>query len=98
LFVTLWEFEVKSGSEELFEAAYGPEGLWVRLFRRDKRYLGTRLLRDVGASRVYVTIDTWESRAAYEEFREKYAVVYAELDQECSGLTVAEKHLGKHEF
>jgi hypothetical protein len=25
LFVTLWEFEVKSGSEELFRQAYGPE-------------------------------------------------------------------------
>jgi len=73
LFVTLWEFEVKSGSEELFEAAYGPEGAWVNLFRRDKRYLGTRLLRDVGAARVYVTI-TWKSRAAYEEFLEKFAV------------------------
>ena len=76
----------------------GRRAPWVRLFRRDKRYLGTRLLRDVGASRVYVTIDTWESRAAYKEFREKYAAVYAELDQECSGLTVAEKHLGKYEF
>jgi hypothetical protein len=43
-------------------------------------------------------MDSWESRAAYEEFREKYAVEYAELDQECSGLTIAEKHLGKYEF
>ena len=82
MFVTLWVFEVKSGSEELFEAAYGPEGAWVKLFRRDKRYLGTRLLRDVGAARVYVTIDTWESWAAYEE-----------LDQKCDGMTMREKHL-----
>jgi heme-degrading monooxygenase HmoA len=93
LFVTLWEFEVKSGSEELFEAAYGPEGAWVKLFRRDNRYLGTRLLRDVGAARVYVTIDTWESRAAYEEFLEESAVEYEELDQKCDGMTMSEKHL-----
>jgi heme-degrading monooxygenase HmoA len=97
LFVTLWEFEVKSGSEELFEAAYGPEGLWVRLFRRDKRYLGTRLLRDVGAARVYMTMDSWESRAAYEEFREKYALEYEELDRGCEGMTLNEKHLCKYE-
>ena len=97
MFVTLWEFEVKSGSEELFEAAYGPEGLWVRLFGRDSRYLGTRLLRDVRVAPVCVTMDSWESRAAYEEFP-RYAVEYAELDQECSGLTVAEKHLGEYEF
>jgi heme-degrading monooxygenase HmoA len=94
LFVTLWEFEVKSGSEELFERAYGPEGDWVRLFRRDTRYRGTRLWREVGAERVYVTIDTWESRAGYEEFKRRYAAEYAEIDKKCESMTVGEKHLG----
>jgi hypothetical protein len=51
LFVTLWEFEVKPGSEELFERTYGPDGQWAELFRRDARYLGTRLLWDVDAER-----------------------------------------------
>jgi len=95
MFVTLWEFEVKPGSEELFEKAYGPEGEWVKLFRRDARYRGTRLLRDVGAERIHVTMDVWESRAAYEEFREKFAAEYAELDHKCEGMTVSEKHLGE---
>jgi hypothetical protein len=91
LFVTLWEFEVKSGSEELFERTYGPDGAWAQLFRRDARYRGTRLLRDVGAARVYVAADSWESRKAYEEFREKFAAEYAESDRICGGLTVGEK-------
>jgi len=73
LFVTLWEYEVKRGSEELFEKAYGPDGDWVRLFRRDKRYRGTGLLRDAGRDRVDVTIDMWESREAYEEFQGTWA-------------------------
>jgi len=72
LFVTLWEFEVKPGSEELFEKAYGPDGEWVQLFRRDPRYRGTRLLRDVGWKRVYLTMDEWESRAAYEDFQKRF--------------------------
>ena len=97
MFVTLWEFEVKSGSEELFEQAYGPEGEWVRLFRRDARYRGTRLLRDVGRERVYVTMDMWESREAYDEFREKYAAEYAEIDRKCEGLTVTEMHLSAND-
>jgi heme-degrading monooxygenase HmoA len=97
LFVTLWEFEVKSGSEELFERTYGPEGQWARLFRRDTQYCGTRLLREAGAERVYVTMDSWESRAAYEEFRRKYAAEYEELDRKCEGMTVSEKHLGGYE-
>lgn len=95
MFVTLWEFEVKSGCEELFEQAYGPEGEWVRLFRRDARYRGTRLLRDVARERVYVTMDMWESREAYEEFREKFAAEYAEIDQNCEGLTIKENFLGE---
>jgi heme-degrading monooxygenase HmoA len=93
LFVTLWEFEVKPGSEELFERIYGPEGEWAQLFRTDARYRGTRLLRDVGAERVYVTMDEWESRAGYEEFRQKFAAEYAELDRKCGGMTVREKLL-----
>ena len=97
MFVTLWEFEVKPGSEELFERIYGPEGEWAQLFRRDARYRGTRLLRDVGAARVYVTMDSWESRASYEEFREKFAVEYAELDRQCEDMTVGERHPGKYE-
>ena len=94
MFVTLWEFEVKSGSEELFERTYGADDGWARLFGRDARYLGTRLLRDVAAERVYVTMDRWESRAAYEEFREKYAVEYEELDKQCEAMTEKEKHVG----
>jgi heme-degrading monooxygenase HmoA len=93
LFLTLWEFEVKSGCEELFEQAYGPEGEWVRLFRRDARYRGTRLLRDAGRERVYVTMDMWESPEAYEEFREKWAAEYAEVDKKCDRLTVGERLL-----
>jgi heme-degrading monooxygenase HmoA len=93
LFLTLWEFEVKSGCEELFEQAYGPEGRWVGLFRRDARYRGTRLLRDLGRERVYVTMDSWESREAYEEFRQQWAAEYAEVDKQCDPLTVGERHL-----
>jgi len=97
MFVTLWEFEVKPGNEVLFEQAYGPQGAWVQLFRRDARYRGTRLLRDVVRERVYLTIDEWESLPASEEFRKKFAAEYAELDQKCQGLTAAEMCLGKYQ-
>src|SRR6266436_116917 len=97
LFVTLWEFEVKPGSEELFERTYGPEGEWASLFRRDGRYRGTRLLRDVGRERIYVTVDEWESRRAYEEFKEKFAAEYAELDRKCTSMTEKEGQVECHE-
>ena len=95
MFVTLWEYEVKSGCEELFEQTYGPEGQWVQLFRRDARYRGTRLLREVGRERVYVTIDEWESLEAYEEFRARWAQEYAEIDRKCGGMTKREANIGE---
>ena len=98
MFLTLWEFEVKSGCEELFEQAYGPEGRWVKLFRRDAGYRGTRLLRDAGRERVYVTMDWWESREAYAQFREKYVAQYTEVDSKCQGLTETETPLGATEI
>lgn len=97
MFVTLWEFEVKPGCEELFERIYGTEGEWARLFRRDARYRGTRLLRDVGAERVYVTMDSWESRAAYEEFQERWAAEYQEIDARCVSITQKEVQFGSFE-
>jgi heme-degrading monooxygenase HmoA len=97
LFVTLWQFEVKPGSEELFEKAYGPDGEWVQLFRRDPRYRGTRLLRDVGRERVYLTMDEWESRAAYGDFQKRFTAEYAKLDRECEGMMVGEQHLDEFE-
>jgi hypothetical protein len=45
LFVTLWEFEVKPGSAELFEHTYGPEGQWLTLFRRDSPRKHRRRIR-----------------------------------------------------
>lgn len=93
MFVTLWEFEVKSGCEVLFEKVYGPEGRWVQLFRRDASYRGTRLLREVGRERIYLTLDQWETREAYEAFREKHAAGYAEIDKYCEGLTLREANL-----
>jgi len=60
MFVILWEFEVKPGSEVRFEKAYGPTGDWAQLFQRDPHYRGTKLLRDVTRPYHYFTVDYWD--------------------------------------
>lgn len=90
----LWEFEVKPGAEAAFEAAYGNGGAWVRLFRRDRGFVETRLLRDRSQPGRYLTLDLWESEEDYRRFREVFAAEYAALDQQCEALTVAEQPLG----
>jgi len=90
LFVALWEFEVKPGSEEKFEKVYGADGAWAKLFAGDAAYRGTRLVKDVERERVYLTLDFWETREAYEEFKKENAAEYERIDRECEAMTVRE--------
>jgi heme-degrading monooxygenase HmoA len=80
MFVALWEFEVKPGCEQRFEEAYGPEGDWARLFRRQPHYLETRLVRDTLRPGVYLTMDFWQSRGAYESFMDGHRNEYDKME------------------
>jgi heme-degrading monooxygenase HmoA len=94
MFVALWEYEVKPGCEERFENAYGAKGEWVRLFRRDANYRETRLVRDAVRRGVYLTMDFWESRTAYEEFMTRHRTEYAAIDAKGEELAVRERRIG----
>jgi len=96
LFLALWEFEVKPGCEEKFEKVYGAEGEWAKLFLRDSMYKGTRLVKDVERERVYFTLDSWETREAYEKFKKENATEYERIDRECEGTTVREVRIGEY--
>ncbi|HEV8200554.1 MAG TPA: NUDIX domain-containing protein [Candidatus Polarisedimenticolia bacterium] len=90
--VLVWEFAPAAGREAEFERAYGPDGDWARLFRRDPAYLGTELLR--GPAGRYLTLDRWRTRAAFEAFKKREAVDYAVLDRRMEALTSHEASLG----
>jgi heme-degrading monooxygenase HmoA len=49
-----------------FEEAYGYRGAWVSLSRTDPAYIRTELIQDVRDANRYLTLDFWESEAAYE--------------------------------
>jgi heme-degrading monooxygenase HmoA len=97
MFVVLWQFQVKSGLEEKFEKVYGPEGAWADLFRASPAYRGTRLLRDASIPGSYYTMDYWDSKTAYETFRNENVAAYAALDGRCEELTNREAHVGSFE-
>jgi heme-degrading monooxygenase HmoA len=98
MFVALWEFEVKPGGEERFEKAYGPDGDWARLFRNDSNYRETRLLRDPLRPAIYLTLDFWSSRPAYEKFLADHGAEYKTLDDATEGLTSNERRIGWYEL
>jgi heme-degrading monooxygenase HmoA len=96
-YVYIWRFRVRSGADADFEAAYGPDGEWVRLFRQADGYLGTDLLRDRTDPRAYLTIDRWTTRHAWEEFRNARAEEWDALDRRCQALTEVEEEIGEFE-
>ena len=93
----IWEFHVDGSQREEFEKHYGPNGTWVELFRRSPGFIETLLLRDPACPLRYVTIDRWESEAAYRTFRARFADRYAELDERCRRLTTKEASLGHYD-
>jgi hypothetical protein len=97
MFLALWEFDVKPGCDERFESVYGTDGDWAQLFRRDPAYQRTLLLRDPLRDHSYVTCDFWESRKAYESFRQNNLDAYLTLDKRCEVLTTAERKIGEFE-
>ena len=95
MYVIVWEFETEARSQREFERASGPAGVWVQLFRRGDGYVDTELLRDEEKPGRYFTIDRWESRAAFEAFKQQFAAEYEATDRECAALTVRETLLGR---
>lgn len=97
MFLVLWEYDVKPGSEEVFESIYGPDGDWAQFFRRNPAYQRTLLLRDSFRDQTYVSCDFWETREAYKAFRLANSDVYLALDKRCEELTLAEREVGAFE-
>jgi heme-degrading monooxygenase HmoA len=90
----VWEFRVPAERVPDFEAAYGPDGAWARLFALAAGFIEVELLRSAEQAGRYLTIDRWESRGAFEAFSARFAAEYKELDASFEGLASAETRIG----
>jgi len=101
MYLVLWEFFVRPGSEDEFGRIYGSSGDWARLFATCPGYQGTELLADSDPSgaegRRYVTIDRWSSARDFANFQSACDEEYKTLDARCEGLTIREAGLGNCE-
>jgi len=97
MYWVVWSYDVKPDQVGSFERAYGPDGEWVRLFRRAPGYAGTELRRETDHLAHYVTIDRWNTRADFQRFKEAFQTEYQMLDAKCGPLMQYEKKVGDFE-
>jgi heme-degrading monooxygenase HmoA len=98
MFVVIWQFEIAEDKIAAFEAAYGVDGAWARLFRSSPEYRGTELLRDAYVPGSYLTIDRWSSEEAFRAFRKDHDADYETLDRACDALTSREARIGAYKL
>jgi heme-degrading monooxygenase HmoA len=96
-YAIVWEFVVPPSKIAAFEAAYGADGAWTRLFRRATGFVEVKLLRCTEQTGRYLTIDRWTSVTAFEDFKRLFAADYQALDVQLEGLASTEARLGAFE-
>ncbi len=94
MFVIVWQFDVQLNHVTEFEEQYSATGAWAKLFSKSNQFLRTRLLKEAGMSRRYVTFDLWKSEDAFQEFAAEFAQEYKDLNAKTARLTIAETRLG----
>jgi heme-degrading monooxygenase HmoA len=96
MFVVVWQFEIAEDKIAAFEAAYGADGSWAKLFSSSPDYRGTELLRDAYVPGSYLTVDRWTSEDAFRAFRKEHDADYETVDRSCDALTSKETRIGAY--
>src|SRR5580658_1445687 len=90
----IWEFQVPERRKAEFEAAYGRDGVWARLFAQAEGFVEVELLCCTERDDRYLTIDRWSSRAAFDAFQARFGADYKAMDERLEGLTATETRIG----
>ena len=94
MYTILWEFHVPQDRRAAYEAAYGPDGAWARLFAKGEGFVGVELLRCTEQAGRYITVDRWRSHADFEAFKRKFGAAYEALNKELEHLKASETRIG----
>lgn len=95
--VRIWRFQPAPGREREFAAAYSADGIWAKLFEQAEGFVSTALLAPEEAGGPWLTVDRWQSRAAFDCFQQDHGEAYRALDVELEPLTVDELFIGTFE-
>ncbi|HJW96737.1 MAG TPA: antibiotic biosynthesis monooxygenase [archaeon] len=88
----IWEFHVKEGCERQFEAMNRRN--WPNFFMSSPHYRSTDIAKNLENSRIYLTVDKWDSREDFEEFKKAHRSEYDTIDSIHKELYESAKHVG----
>ena len=97
MYSVIWQYQVKVGAEENFKALYNSNGEWVQWFKESPHFIRTDLMRSSESSDVFVTVDWWESKEAYEKFYNSNPKRREAIDSKGENYTLQEKRIGSYE-
>jgi len=90
----VWQFEVKAGRTDEFEALYGADGAWTALSRRSRSYLGSSFLRDLAISNRYLLAEYWSEMVVYEKHHADFQEETERLERQRDALVDRTQPLG----
>ena len=88
----VWQFRPPPERQREFAVAYASDGPWGELFAQAPGFIETRLLR--GSGGWWLSIDSWDSAEAFEQFQADHADAYAALDRTLEGVAGEERFVG----
>jgi quinol monooxygenase YgiN len=90
----VWQFDVKAGQNDEFEALYGADGPWTALSRRSRSFLGSSFLRDLAMANRYLVIEYWSEMVVYEKHHADFGDETEALERQRDALVAQAQPLG----
>ena len=94
MIAVVWQFDVKDGKHDEFEAFYGANGAWTKLSRRSRSFLGSSFLRDLAQPDRYVVLEYWSEMVVYERHHANFGQEMRDLEARRDALVAKGTPLG----
>lgn len=82
----VWQFDIRAEAANDFEHLYGADGLWTKLSRRSRSFLGSSFLRGIGSETRYLLVEYWGEMVVYEKHLADFSDELKALEQQRARL------------
>jgi hypothetical protein len=94
VYAVIWKYKIKSENKEKFEFEYGRNGTWANLFAKSKNHQGSFLYKNEDEVDMYMLMDTWINKQAYEDFKKMNQEKYNRISSGFEYLYLTEEKIG----